>query len=105
MKVEFKGSYKNKITKTSGLWLNTIELKLKTGEVVTLDRDEDEYTLEKCKANIMFRGAYVWTGEVQDYDLVPEDFDGAEIIGYDVEDDAPEGYDLEITIPQNISAW
>lgn len=109
MKIEFHGTYKNEITKQYGLMLNLLYVRLKSGDIITLDRDETEYTLENGTADIVFRNTYDWNSDEEEffpnYDLCPEDFDGAEIVEYEIEDDAPEGYDLEITIPQKISAW
>ena len=104
MKLEFKGFYKNEKVEETGLMLNTITIKRKDGKTVVLDRDETEYTLKDGNADIVFRGVYEWDEEA----VYPENvelYDGAEIVDYYIEDDAPEGYDLKITIPQNIAAW
>ena len=107
MKVEFFGNFKNDIVEEFGLMLNTITIKRNDGKVVVLDRDETEYTLKDKKADVVFRGIYEWDEE----EKYPDNFndvklyDGAELIDYEIEDDAPEDYDLEIWICQKIVAW
>ena len=107
MKVEFNGTYKNKTVEDEGLWLNTITVKRTDGKEVVLDRDETNYTLENGEADILFRGIYEWDDDAYYPDNVEDVklYDGAEIIDYEIEDDAPEDYDLEITIGQKVSAW
>lgn len=105
MKIEFSGSYKNKITEDTSLMLNTITVKRRDGKVVELDRDETNYGLENGNADIEFSGTYEWNGEDADYNLNPAEYDGAEVVGYDIEEDTPEGYDLRLTIGQKIAAW
>lgn len=106
MKIEFSGTYKNKVVEEESLYLNTITIKRNDGKIVTIDRDETFYTAEKGDVDILFRGIYEWNGEeklypkYKDIDLYNE----AEIINYEIEDDAPEGYDLTIE-GQKISAW
>ena len=107
MKIEFKGIYTNKVTEDEGLWLNTITIKRTDGNEVVLDRDETNYTLKNGEADILFRGIYEWDDEAKYPDNLEDVrlYDGAEIIDYEIEDDAPEGYDLEIPVGQKVSAW
>ena len=106
MKIEFQGSYDNKITEQNGIMLNTISVKLKSGKILTLDRDETNFTLNDGVAYIMFRNTYAWdsNNSISNYNLNPKDFDNATLIDYEIEDDAPDDYDLTIA-PQKISAW
>ena len=104
MKIEFSGVYKNELVEEVGLMLNTITVRRKDGKKVVLDRDETNYTIKNEKADISFCGVYEWDDEAI-YPSNTELYDGAEIIDYDIEDDAPEGYDLRIIIGQKISAW
>ena len=105
MKIEFTGTYKNKIVEKEPLYLNTISIKRNDGKIVTIDRDETNYNIENGEADILFVGSYEWTNEAfypkyENIDL----YDNALIVGYEIEDDAPEDYDLIIE-EQNISAW
>ena len=106
MKIEFTGTYKNKVVEKEPLYLNTITIKRNDGEIVIIDRDETNYTIKDGEIDILFRGSYEWNGEESIY-LKNEDIDlynNALIVGYEIEDDTPEGYDLIIE-EQNISAW
>lgn len=106
MKIEFTGTYKNKIVEKESLYLNTISIKRNDGKIVTIDRNETDYTIENGIVDILFRGIYEWDCETaiypnnKDIDL----YNNALIIGYEIEDDAPSGYDLIIE-KQKISAW
>ena len=106
MKIEFTGTYENKIVEEEPLYLNTITIKRNDGEFVIIDRDETNYTIKDGEIDILFRGLYEWNGEESIYPK-NEDIDlynNALIVGYNIEDDAPEEYDLIIE-RQNISAW
>ena len=106
MHIEFSGSYSNSITEEL-LYLNTITVRRNDGQKVVLDREETDYGLNYGIADIIFCKAYVWDGEKEQY-LENSDlalYDGAELIDYEIEDDAPEGYDLTLCKGQRISAW
>ncbi len=106
MKIEFTGIYKNNVVENESLYLNNIKIRRNDGKIVIIDRDETYYTAENGKVDILFRGSYEWNGEesfyprYEDIDL----YDNAIIVDYEIEDDAPEGYDLAIE-EQKISAW
>ena len=106
MKIEFTGTYKNKIVEKESLYLNTISIKRNDGKTVIIDRNETDYTIENGIVDILFRGIYEWDCETaiypnnKDTDL----YNNALIVGYEIEDDAPSGYDLIIE-KQKISAW
>lgn len=107
MKIEFNGCYKSTIVEKDGLMLNTITVKRNDGEIVVLDRDETVYSFKDGDADIVFISTYEWDGNTEKY-LGVEDitlYDGAEIVNYDVEDDADSEYDLVIAIGQKIDAW
>lgn len=104
MKVEFFGSFKNNIVEENGLMLNAITVRRNDGKEVVLDRDESTYILENGNADIVFQEVYEWGDEAY-YPTDPKLYDGAEVIDYEIEDDAPEDYDLEIWIGQKIVAW
>lgn len=106
MKIEFTGTYKNKIVEKESLYLNTISIKRNDGKIVVIDRNETDYTIENGTVDILFRGIYEWDYETviypnnKDTDL----YNNALIVGYEIEDDAQSGYDLIIE-KQKISAW
>ena len=106
MKVEFNGTYKNEIVEKEPLYLNTITIKRNDGKTVIIDRDETNYSIENGHIDILFRGVYEW----KDDKIYPNNndteklYNGALVVGFDIEDDAPEDYDLIIE-NQKISAW
>ena len=106
MKVEFNGTYKNEIVGKEPLYLNTITIKRNDGKIVVIDRDETNYSIENGSIDILFRGVYEW----KDDKIYPNNndaeklYNGALVVGFDIEDDAPEDYDLVIE-NQKISAW
>ena len=107
MKVEITGEYKNSIVEKYGLMLNTITVRKVNGTIVVLDRDSSEYELDNGVADVVFAGTYIWNDEtgIPDYLENVSEFDGAELLDYEIEDDAPEDYDLSFKIGQKISAW
>lgn len=80
------------------IWLNTIRVQKQDGSIVTLDRDTTEYSINGHTAEITFRDVYIWDDETStaDYDLHLNDFAGAKLLDYDVEDDADDEYKLRI---------
>ena len=121
MKIEFTGTYKNKIVEKESLYLNTISIKRNDGKIVIIDRNETDYTIENGIIDILFRGIYEWDHETAIYPnrgiyewdcetaIYPNNkdtdlYNNALIVGYEIEDDAPSGYDLIIE-KQKISAW
>ncbi len=108
MKLELSGTYRNSVTKEIGLRLNTIRIKRTDGIEVTIDREWTDYHLKGGNADIVFRGIYLWDGDsatcpdnTKDLEL----YDGAELIGYELEDDIPTDYDLTLKIGQKVTAW
>lgn len=87
----------------NGVYMNTIDVRMPDGQVVTLDRDETNYDMHPDgTCDIEWHGVYKWDGENPDYNITEDDFRFAEIVSYSIEDDAPDEYDLTIisaTIP------
>ena len=81
-----------------GIWLNTIRVQKQDGSIVTIDRDTTEYSINGHTADITFRDVYAWDDETgtANYDLQVEDFVGAKLLDYDVEDDADDEYRLNL---------
>lgn len=84
----------------TGIWLNTILVQKKDGELVVLDRDTTEYSISEDRhtTQIEWKNVYSWDSETStaDYDLNPEDFEGAILCNYEVEDDTDEDYEIRI---------
>lgn len=84
----------------TGIWLNTILVRKKDGELVVLDRDATEYSISEDRhtAQIEWQGVYAWDSKTStaDYNLHTEDFEGAILCNYEVEEDADEDYELRI---------
>ena len=97
-------SFKAKVTETDnckGIWLNTIRVKLRNGEIVTLDRNETEFSINGHDADIEFCNVYSWDSGTDEenyanYNLFAEDFFGAKLLDWEVEDDADDDYKLRI---------
>lgn len=83
-----------------GIWLNTILVRKKDGNIVTLDRDMTNYYISADGHSIQveFRNVYAWDSETStaDYHLDHKDFEGAKLYHYEVEDDADDDYELVI---------
>ncbi len=89
------------------LMLNTITVRRKDGKEVILDRDETDADMEN--GVVIFRGTYVWDSRTSRMHYcsaadIPL-YDGAEIVSVEMEDDVPDGYDVDVPIGQSISAW
>ena len=106
MKIEFTATYENKIVEENPLYLNTITVKRNDGKIVTIDRDETNYTIKNGIIDILFRGIYEWKDNKEIYPKNEDTklYNNALLVGYEIEDDAPEGYKFFIE-EQNISAW
>lgn len=97
MRISFSAKvYETKECK--GIWLNTIRVQKNDGSIVELDRDTTEYSINKHDAEIEFLGLYVWDSNTStaNYNLQLEDFAGAKLLDWLVEDDTDENYRLEI---------
>lgn len=80
----------------TGIWLNTISVKLSDGSIVTIDRDETEFTIEDNKFQMQWNNVYIWNGETEDHNIDVDMFEGAAIVNYEIEDDADDEYELVI---------
>ena len=103
MEIGFFGNYKNSKVE-NGLLLNTITVKLKNGQIQKLDRTGTKVTFEKGKALITFIGTYIWDEDEAQFCHDRNKYLSANIIDYELEDEAEDGYDLEIP-SQPIMAW
>lgn len=102
MRIEFSGN----VTTTddwNGIFLNTVDVRMPDGSVITLDRDETNYDIyPDGSCDFEWRSVYKWDGNNPDYNIDEDDFRSAEIISYYIEDDVDDDYDLTIvssTIP------
>lgn len=79
--------------------INTITFLLSDGREVIIDRDTTEYTVENNNLSMLWRGCYIWDGGNKNY-LDSESeinlFFNAKIIDIDIEEDAPENYNVTI---------
>lgn len=100
MRIEFKGT-----TNKDYMMVNTAKFRLKTGSVITIDRDETEFTIEDGKIDMVWRGVYLRA--VDDFNIVDSDayikdaeefaklvIDGK--LELELEDDADEDYWVNI---------
>ena len=46
--------------------------------------------------DMTWKGCYIWNGEDQNYELEAKDFEGAELVSLDLEDDVPEKYEVKV---------
>lgn len=99
MRVAFSAKLKE-TNNCKGIWLNSIQVQKQDGTVVTLDRDKTEYfiTADGHNANVVLKDVYTWDYDknVAIYDLNREDFTGAVLYDYELEDDTGEDYELVI---------
>lgn len=73
--------------------INTIDFRLSTREIITVDRDTTEYSIKDGRLDMTWRGCYVWDGEHAYYPFGDDDLlKGAEVVSVDLEDDADEDY-------------
>lgn len=66
----------------------------KDGKELFLDRDTTYFDVGGGILDMEWRDCYLWDGDGADYDITPEMFDGAKFKRFDIEDDAPAGYDV-----------
>ena len=100
MRIEFKGT-----TNKDYVMVNTAKFRLKNGSVITIDRDETEYTVEDGKIDMLWRGCYLWA--IDDFNITGDDAyitDAKEFMALvndaklelELEDDADEDYWVHI---------
>ena len=75
-------------------WVNSAVFKTKDGSVIALDRDatEFDYDPKDRRMSMYWRCVYLWDDEDADYNIADDFLDGATFEGFEVEDDAPDGY-------------
>lgn len=82
--------------------VNTLICKNKeTGEEVIIDRDTTEYTRDKNFTFMIWKDPYIWDGNEPNYDINEINniikFDNPNYtFKFDIEDDAPSDYEIEI---------
>ena len=81
----------------NALWINTALFKnKKTGEIVTMDRNQTEYSIKDDTIEILWRDVYRWDGEEEQYDMDPDNFcKEYEWIGFEYDED-DETYEAEV---------
>lgn len=96
MKLYFNGT-----TNGEYIYINTISFRLMSGKIITIDRDESFYSINKDGLFTMeWKNIYIWDKEEPTYLYNEKDlglFKDALIESVDIEDDAPEGYTVKIT--------
>lgn len=99
MRIEFEG-----ITNSKDVYINTATFRLPSGREVTVDRDRTEWSVSDAGILRMeWKNCYIWDEEEARYEF-PKEFDDAEFVSIEVEDDAPEGYEVEIQMASWIVA-
>ena len=83
--------------------VNTAIFIFADGDIVIIDRDITEYGFvhhtgasEGYFLDMTWKGCYIWNGEDQNYELKAKDFEGAELVSLDLEDDVPEKYEVKV---------
>ena len=91
MHVEFKCSSNAKTP-----WINTA-IFMVDGEEVVIDRDTTEWVYDaKSKVVSMnWSDVYIWDGEDENYDIPVAFMEKAVFKEFDIEDDAPENYEIK----------
>lgn len=101
------------------VFINTVTIRLKTGQVIILDRNKTVYgnysdspgyirklmNAGKATSYIVFRELYEWNGERELHLPPPKEFEGAVLthIEYEEDDWIPEDYSIEIAEAQMYS--
>ena len=83
--------------------VNTATFKLANGDTVVIDRDVTEYGFtyytgasEGYFLDMTWKNCYIWNGDYPFYGIEANDFEGAELVSLDVEDDAPKDYKIKV---------
>ena len=77
-------------------YINTAKFLTKTG-MITVDRDETEYDYdgESGQLEMTWKHVYIWDGNNKDYDSAEDLAENAIFAELEIEDDAPEDYEIE----------
>lgn len=88
------------------VWINTVTFKMADGTIAVVDRDTTycdflEFSMQSkdhycCVMDMDWFGCYIWNGENCNYNIEAMDFEDAEIVSIDIEDEAPENYEVKI---------
>lgn len=92
--IEFEG-----LTTDAHCEINTISFEFPDGSIHTIDRDNTDFYSEYGIFYMIWRNCYIWDGEEKiylDVETYSEKFANAKIVSVDIEDDAPEQYEIEI---------
>lgn len=96
MIIDFHGTI-NETENCKGVWINTIDIQLTNGNIITLDRDTTYHYVVDGYLFMEWCGVYWWTGTMANYNLCAEMLEGAKIVNVCIEDDADLDYDVTIT--------
>ena len=79
------------------MWIDTARFVTKTGTEFVIDRDRTEWTYDAASQTMemTWRDVYVWDGKTEDYGAAAKCLDGAQLVAFEIEDDAPEDYQVE----------
>lgn len=88
------------------VWINTITFKMADGTTAIVDRDMTDCDFldpfmksednGNCIMDMNWYNCYIWNGENCNYNIEAMDFEDAEIVSIDIEDEAPENYEVKI---------
>ncbi len=92
MKITFNGS-----TNTNGVYVRNAKFKGSDGQIITVDRDTAEYTVDDDGTiQMTWDGCYILDGDNIDFLSIKDQLKGAAFMELEVRDDAPPGYTLSI---------
>ena len=89
MRIEFTGK-----TNRDYCMVNTAIFKLSDGREVTVDRDNTRYMIKDVELEMLWIDCYIWSDDEADYKIDANLFNGAEFIGFELEDDADADYEI-----------
>lgn len=78
-------------------YVNVAHFRLKSGEMVTVDRSETswDYNPDTGSLYMAWHGCYIWDGE-EERRIPSGALKDAELLELEIEDDAPDGYRLTV---------
>jgi len=81
---------------TSTVYVNSASFKLDCGKIVTVDRDLTRISRsDNGHISMAWSEIYIWDGENEIRDIEDLFSKGATLVGIEIEDDAPDGYNIE----------
>lgn len=81
------------------LFVNTITLRLQTGQIICVDRHYTDYTVDPVDNTVIrmtWREVHEWTGTRELPLPSPLELEMCELVEFEIEDDAPEDYICEV---------